>query len=396
MDSSSHDPLIKPNAAPRLLYIATEDWFFAAHFLPLARAAQAKGFDIAVVIRVGAHRSALEGEGFRVIDLPADRSSFGPLALFDMIGRLRTIFKQEKPALVHAIALKSVVLGGLAARLAGSPPMISSLTGLGYLWSTQGFAPGLLRWIVRRLLGFLDRTGSSAFTFENDDDRAEFPNLRSRTVIGGWGMQPDEITLQDRQNASPVRVVYLGRMLKAKGIEASVRAVEKARDRCDIALELWGTPDPGNLTSLSQAELERLSERPGIAWRGKVPHVRDAWQRADIAILLSDREGMPRSLIEAASAGLPLVAYNVAGCRSIVRHGVNGFLLPYGDEAAVADALARLASDPDLRHRLGAAARREFEARFTVGSVVPRILAIYFDLVPQPEMRLMSTFHKRR
>lgn len=386
MDTSSHYPLIKPSSVPRLLYVATEDWFFATHFLPLARAAQGNGFEIVVVTRVGTHRSALEAEGFRVIDLPADRSSFGPFALFGMIGRLRTIFMREKPTLIHAIALKSVVFGGVAARLADGPPMVCSLTGLGYLWSTKGFIPGLLRWIVQRLLGFLDRTGTSAFTFENDDDSAEFANLRSRTVIGGWGMPPDEIPPRVRRKPSPVRVVYLGRMLKAKGIEASARAVEQARTHSDIALELWGAPDPGNLTSLSQADLERLSERPGITWRGRATHVRDAWQRADIAILLSDREGMPRSLIEAASAGLPLVAYDVAGCRSIVRHGVNGFLLPYGDEAAVADALARLASDPDLRHRLGAAAREEFEARFTVGSVIPRILAIYFDLVPQSEM----------
>ncbi|MBC2774681.1 glycosyltransferase family 4 protein [Rhizobium sp. AQ_MP] len=386
MDRSPQDPLITRSGAKRLLYVATEDWFYATHFLPLARAARSKGFEVVIVTRVSTYRKQLEAEGFRLIDLQADRSVFGPLALIRTIGRLRTIFIREKPALVHAIALKSVVLGGLAARLSGAPPMVYSLTGLGYLWSTDGYAAGLLRWIVRRFLGSLDRKGASAFTFENDDDSAEFPNLRSRTVIGGWGMQADEILPQARRNASPVLVVYLGRMLKAKGIEATVRAVEEARGRNDIALELWGAPDPGNLTSLSQTDLERLSERPGIAWRGRAPHARDAWRRADIAILLSDREGMPRSLIEAASAGLPLVAYDVAGCRSIVRDNVNGFLLPYGDEAAVADALARLAAEPDLRHRLGAAAREEFEARFAADSVIPRILTIYFNLVPQPEM----------
>ncbi len=377
--------LSRPSRMPTLVYLVSEDWFFATHFLPLARAAKAKGFRIVIITRLGRFTPVLQAEGFDLIDFSASRSSFGPAGLIRAVAQLRAIFRREKPTLIHAIALKSVVLGGVAARLAGGVPAVYSLTGLGYLWSTPGLAPRVLRSVVKAILRLLDRP-SAAFSFENEDDCAEFPTLRSRTVIGGWGMEPAEIEARPQRDAGPVRVVYLGRMLKAKGIEAAVRAVELARETVDIELELWGAPDPGNLTSLTEADLLDLSKRPGIRWFGKANSAQDVWARADIAILLSDREGMPRSLIEASSASLPLVAYDVAGCRSIVQNGVSGYLLPHANEIAVAEALVRLASDSRLRQRMGAAARTHFEARFTVERTVPRLLGIYFDLVPQPEM----------
>ena len=121
-----------------------------------------------------------------------------------------------------------------------------------------------------------------------------------------------------------------------------------------------------------------------MAWRGRAPDVRAVWSSADIAILLTQREGLPRSLIEAAASGLPMIATDVPGCRSIVRDGVDGFLVPRGDPDAAANAIARLARDQILRARMGAAARLGFEARFTTDAVVPRIVDLYLELTRRP------------
>ena len=375
------------DSSRRLIYVVTEDWFFLTHFMPMARAAQKAGFEVTVVTKVGDRAREIRNEGFRIIELPASRSSFGIGALLSTIWRLRSIFAQERPDVVHAIALKSVILGGVANLLGGGGPAVFSLTGLGYLWSGNTPFLRISRATVRLALSLLAMRSSTIFTFENEDDALEFTSLRRKMVIGGWGIDIAALPSRERTQADlPVSVVYLGRMLKAKGIGQTVEAVQLARQFTNVRLDLWGKPDPDNLTSLTEDELLGFSTLGGVTWHGWAPDISRAWQRADIAILLSEREGMPRSLIEAAAAGLPMIAFDVAGCRSIVRNGVNGFLAPRGNIRAVADAIETLAGDAELRKRMGAAARADFEQRFSTGSIIPRITEIYLNLVRHPQM----------
>ncbi|GAA3099375.1 glycosyltransferase family 4 protein [Rhizobium viscosum] len=373
--------------ALRLVYVVTEDWFFVAHFLPLARAARKAGFEIVVVTRVTAHGKEIEAEGFRIVPLVADRASFGVVKLLSTVIRLRSILAAESPTVVHAIALKSIILSGLAAIFVRKPGKVFSVTGLGYLWSDSRRFLGPFRLIVRQILQLISDGRKAIFTFENDDDCREFPKLKNRVVVGGWGINSSDIVPRLDRPQAPIRVVYLGRMLRAKGIELTVQAVELARKKADIQLELWGTPDPGNLTSLTEEELRDFSLRDGIKWCGRAGDIAETWHRADIAILLSEREGMPRSLIEAAAAAVPMVAFDVPGCRAIVRHELTGFLLPKDHVAAVADAILMLAQDDTLRERMGLEARNDFEQRFSTHSVVPKIMDLYFELVRHLKMQ---------
>lgn len=375
------------NPRPRLVYVVTEDWFFVTHFLPMARAAQKVGFEIVVVTRVGDCAKEIESEGFRLVALAADRSAFGIRSLLSTLFRLREIFARERPDIIHAIALKSVVLGGIANLLSSGSAGVFSLTGLGYLWSGNRPVLRISRAAVRSILRLLGLRSSITFTFENEDDSHEFPRLNDKLVIGGWGVDPTPLVPKSLHPVSPVRVLYLGRMLKSKGIELTVKAVQLAREKKDVRLELWGAPDAGNLTSLTEDQLLAFSKLEGVQWCGRAADVSMTWQRADIAILLSEREGMPRSLIEAAATGLPMIAFDVAGCRSIVRDGINGFLVRPGDVRAVADAILKLTDDAELRARMGAAARSDFEQRFSVESVIPKIIEVYFNLVRYPQMR---------
>ena len=364
----------------RLTYIVTEDWFFVTHFLQLARAARDSGFDVSVITQVSRYGSQLAAEGFEVMHLAADRRAIGPLALLQTIMRMRTAIRTQRTDVIHAIALKSVVLSGIAGSFAGRPTQIFSLTGLGYLWTQESIPASLARNAVRLLVRIFGATGKSIFTFENDDDAKEFNTLTNRVVIGGWGMEPEDFTREAVREPGPVRIVFIGRMLRSKGIKATVQAVEMARQSVDVELEIWGTPDEGNATSLTTQDLQTFSQIEGVHWRGRSERASDAWRRADIAILLSDREGMPRALIEAAAAGLPMIATDVPGCRSIVKHGLNGFLVPRDDIAQSAEAIVKLATSPEMRQQMGRIARKDFEERFSTDKIVPRILELYSRL----------------
>ena len=127
-----------PDPAPdltgrKLVFVVTEDWFFASHFLPMARAARSLGLEVAVVTRVRDHRGAIEATGARVVPLQAERRSLNPLAAGYAAGRLASILREERADLVHCIALRGILVGGMAATLAGVSRRVYALTGLGLI-----------------------------------------------------------------------------------------------------------------------------------------------------------------------------------------------------------------------------------------------------------------------
>src|SRR5262245_50537684 len=120
---------------PKLLYLITEDWFFVSHFLPMARAAREANFDVVVATRFGTHADRMSAEGIRVISLDQERRSLAPLQALRNIARARRIIRAERPDIVHCIALRPVVLGGIAARLERASRLVLAPTGLGHLWT---------------------------------------------------------------------------------------------------------------------------------------------------------------------------------------------------------------------------------------------------------------------
>jgi glycosyltransferase involved in cell wall biosynthesis len=142
-----------------------------------------------------------------------------------------------------------------------------------------------------------------------------------------------------------------------------------------------GTPDPANPASVSEGEAAGWNAEPGITWLGHVSDIAALWARAHIAVLPSRREGLPKSLLEAAACGRPLVASDVPGCREIVRPGETGLLVPFDDDAALADAIATLANSAELRARYGAAARRLAVERFSAEAIGAQTVDLYRQLV---------------
>jgi glycosyltransferase involved in cell wall biosynthesis len=372
----------------KILYLITEDWFFVSHFLPMAQAAREYGFDVTVATRVRADGERIKAEGFSLIPIESERGSVSLVRSLRDFSQLFRIVRRERADIVHCIALRPVVIGGVAAKFAGSGVLVLAPTGLGHLWIERGTVVRLARKVVSFIVGSLLHGPRTHYLFENRDDPREFglnPDGAEVTIVGGAGVDPEKFPLSEAPPAPPVKVAVVSRMIRPKGIVEAVAAVRRARALgAPVELHLFGDPDPDNRRSIPQATIAEWTQEAGITWHGRVTDVARVWREHHIAMLLSYREGLPRALVEAAAAGRPIVATDVAGCREVVRDGQEGILAPPGDTEAAAQALVKLAADPALRARMGAAAHARFRERFTADAVRQAVGHLYRALVPSP------------
>lgn len=371
---------------PKLLYLVTEDWAFRRHRLPMARAARDAGFEVVVATRVSDAAPAIEAEGFRVIPLSWSRRSLNPFAVLGSIRDIARILKRERPVLIHNVAVKPVVLGAIAARIAGVPATINALTGLGTLFIGSGsIATRILARIARPVLRLALNSPGSLVLFQNTDDRDLLVRLRlvdpDRTrLIRGSGVDIDHFAAMPEPPAPPTTIAYVGRLIADKGVRELVAAYRTLRERgSQVRLLIAGSPDPENPTSIPPDELESWRRTEGIEAPGDIDDVRTVWARAHIAVLLSRREGLPKSLLEAAAVGRAIVASDVPGCREIAIDGRNAILVPSDDPAAIVAALDRLIVDAETRRRFAAESRRMVEADLSAAAVGAAIRALYLE-----------------
>jgi mannose/cellobiose epimerase-like protein (N-acyl-D-glucosamine 2-epimerase family)/glycosyltransferase involved in cell wall biosynthesis len=371
-------------AAPRLIYLVTEDWYFISHRLPMARAARDAGFEVHVATRVDRHGAAIAAEGFHLHPISWRRGSLDPRDLFRVVGEVRRLYRSLEPDLAHHVALPATVVGSLAA--IGLPiACLNAMTGLGTMFTSDSaklrMTRGVLTLVLRRLL----RRSGSAVLVQNDDDYAMIQHLgvdrEHITVIAGSGVDTDAM-MPSPEPPGAVTVAFVGRLVESKGIRTLLAAHERLSQRGrDIRLLIAGLPDPANPASIPPQEIEAWTTRPHVSHLGFVDDIAALWASAHIAVLPSHREGLPLSLLEAAACGRPLIATDVPGCRAIVRRDVNGLLVPLEDVEALAAAIDHLAGDPELRRKFGQASRELVEREFSARRIGRDVVGLYRRLL---------------
>lgn len=372
---------------PKLLFFITEDWVFCTHRLPLAVSALEAGFDVTLVTNVNAHAETIRNAGIKLIPLNLDRGSMNPLKGLSEVTRLVAIYRQEKPDIVHHVAIKPIIFGSIAARLAGVGNVVNALTGMGYIFTSDHLKTRLMRPLVNISFRVLLNGRRSRLIMQNQDDSAMLVNAgivcASRTrLIRGAGVDTKEFYYSHEPSTQPPVVVFPARMLKDKGVVEFVTAAKTLKNRgVGGRFILVGDTDAHNHAAIGADQLKMWEEEGCVEWWGRRNDMPEVLASAHIVCLPSYREGLPKALLEAASSGRPIVTTDTIGCREVVRHGENGFLVPLRSTVELADALEKLIQDAELRRKMGLRGREIVEAEFSVEKVIKETLAVYAELL---------------
>ena len=334
---------------PRLLYVVSEDWYFLAHRLPMARAARDAGYEVHVATRVVDGGKAIRAEGFKLHPIPFKRGRVAIFSALNTVFTLRRLHHNITPTIAHHVALQSVIFGSLAS-LGRSTPVVNAFTGFGFIFTSETVKARLLRPVIMFLLRFLCMRKKTVALVENPDDRDALLSLGITSdhisIIPGSGVDVGRFQPMAEPAGTPT-VAFAGRLLKDKGIRALVAAIRLLNSRAHaVNLVIAGDIDPANPTSISASELADWVRDPNISWAGHVKDIAEIWAKAHIAVLPSRREGLPMALVEAAACGRPLIATDVPGCREVVLSGETGLLVPFDDPASLANAIGQLADSP--------------------------------------------------
>jgi len=374
------------NRTPKLIFFVTVDWFFCSHFMERAKAARQAGYEVCVVTSMSRHRSDIENADCRVIELDVDRRSLSPISAFRTIRQLIVVLRQERPDILHLVAIKPILLGGLAARMTGVTKVVNAVVGGGYAFTSTTPLMRVLRPLIKVALRFFLTPPGSRVVFENRDDLAAFvgaPQIRpeAAVLIRGAGVNLDLYSQRSTPNAVPL-VVVPARLLWDKGLGEFVAAARLLRGQgVNARFAIVGGADPGNRASIPSAVLEQWRVEGVIELWGFRPNMPQVLAEADIVCLPSYREGLPKALLEGMAAGLPCVTSDVPGCREAVVHGDNGLLVPPRDHLALAKALHRLILDSDLRLQMGKRGRIMASTEFSSSIICRQTLQVYQHLL---------------
>ena len=371
----------------KILYLLTEDWFFCSHFIERAIATQAAGYETVIVARERDHGQRIRAAGLRFIGMEFDRRSMNPLIELRQLLQIVALYRRERPDLVHQVSPKPILYGTAAALLAGVPAIVNAPVGMGYIFSSKDRRARFLRPFVRMAYRFLANPRRSRVIFENVDDLRSF--VREGTVraphavlIRGAGVDLKRFRPVVRNNPIPV-IALVSRMLRDKGVYEYIDAVHRLhKEGVSARFLLVGAPDPMNPTSIPSEMLEAWNGKKGVEWLGWCDDIPSLLEKIDVMCLPSYREGLPKSLIEAAACGVAIVTTDTPGCREVVRHGDNGFLVPVVDSRQLAEALNQLVQNPELRHQMAVRGIEIAAEEFSSDRVIAETLGLYEQLLP--------------
>ena len=370
----------------RLLFVVNDSNFFLSHRLPLAIGALAEGYEVHLAAFPNGRLDRLRARGIRFHSLTVDRTGLRPDRDLRLFLQLSRIVRAVKPDLMHCVTIKPVIFGGLAARLLGVPACVTALSGLGQLFESRRMSLRLARAAALPLcrLALGHRNGRTVF--QNAHDRRAFVKAglvaADRTVlVPGSGVDPAVFRVEAEPAGVPL-ILLPARMLWAKGVLEFVEAARVIKAAgVEARFVLAGAAPAHNRSAVPETMLWEWEEEGTIEWLGHCDDMPALYASSSIVCLPSFyHEGVPKSLIEAAACGRPIITTSTPGCSHICRHDENGLLVPPRDIAALTAAIMRLLSDPVLRRRMGVRGRHIVQVEFQLDLVVNATLAIYREL----------------
>ena len=368
-----------------LLFLDLEDKYFLSHRRALALAARNAGCRVVVCVRIGGkYMERIRAEGFECLALENEnKGGISFLREFIALLKLVRVYRKYRPRIAHHFGVRNLLHGSIAAHFSKTPLVVNSFLGLGTLFSENSLKLSLLRRIVLVLLKYFQGRENTCVIVQNNDDKEVIleniiPDESRVSVIRGSGVDVRSFRAAPEPPGAPLAVLA-SRMLAEKGVHEFVEAAALLnKEGINIRMALVGSPDPKNPSSISESTLSGWDREGRVEWWGYRENMSEVWTGCHIAVLPTYyKEGLPRSLLEAAACARPLVATEIPGCREVLKDGVNGLSVPPRDARRLADAIGKLAQDSNLRRRMGEAGRRIVEKEFSDEIVIKDILTLY-------------------
>jgi len=361
----------------RIVLSANSDWNIANFRQGLIRALRSAGYEPVVIApKDPAAEARMAALGVQRIPVRIERSGRNPLADARLLLEYKRLLGKLRPAAYLGFTIKPNIYGSLAAASLGIPA-IPNVSGLG----TAFIRRGMLQQIVTRLYRVAFSRCPVVF-FQNDEDRQLFVDRgivedRQARVLPGSGVDLEHFTPRPPTNGPPA-FLLVGRLLRDKGVREFVGAARALSPMLTGSrFQLLGPIDQANRTAITRAQLDDWVAEGVVEYLGVTDDVRPYMAKATAVVLPSYREGLPRSLLEAAAMERPLIAADVPGCRDVVEDGVNGYLCDPRDSRSLASAMRRMAAlSPAERLAMGRAGRRKVQEQFGEELVVQSYLDV--------------------
>lgn len=347
----------------------------------------AAGHEVVAVAPPDEHVARIEALGVTFLPLPMDNKGTHPGRDLLLLLRFYRLFCSERPALIISYTIKPVIYASLAARYSGIP-VINVVTGLGSVFINQNWTTKLVEGLYRfsqssvKKLFFLNQDDMQLFQQRDLAPAANMECLPGEGVDMSHFSAPDQpLSLMHTPSSSerrPFRFLLLARMLWDKGVGEYVEAARQLqRHYPHVQFCLLGFMDVQNPAAISRSQMEAWVAEGVVDYLGVTEDVRPYVSEADCVVLPSYREGISRSLLEAAAMGLPIITTDAVGCREVVDDGVNGYLCQPRDAMDLAEKMKQMiALAPEQRAEMGKRGREKMEQEFDERIVIDRYLEV--------------------
>jgi glycosyltransferase involved in cell wall biosynthesis len=368
----------------KLFIVLNVEWAFLSHRLPIALEALRRGMDVTILaIEEEGRGDEIRSHGLKFLPLPTYRGSINIFSEFNLLVYLFRVYKKEKPDIIHHVTIKPMIYGSLAAKLCNHKNIVNAVAGLGSNFITRSkysFTAHIVQFLFKLALN----NQNIKIIVQNKDDKGYIEsqtkiNPEKIFTIKGSGVDLKYFSYSEEETKMPLTVILSSRMIKDKGIYEYVQAAKILKQQFaeNIEFLLAGKIDLENVSSISQDQLEIWTNSGVVKWIGHQNNILSVLKKSNIVVLPSYREGLPKSLIEACAIGRAIITTDVPGCREVVEHGWNGFLVKVESAEELADAIKILVNDSVLRKSMGINSRIKAEKEFSIKNVIEKTFEIY-------------------